>query len=70
MPKLPGLRTAREGKFLSVPALSKKAGVSRNTIYLIEQQGADARWSTIAKLVEGLGVDARVLLEEPQPEVF
>lgn len=56
MPKVPKLRQVREERLLSQEALAAAAAVSRATISHLET-GQNARFLTIRKLAEALGVE-------------
>ena len=56
MPKLGHLKEIREGKYLSQRMLAQRSGVSRPTIARLEA-GEQARYTTVWKLAETLGVE-------------
>jgi transcriptional regulator with XRE-family HTH domain len=56
MPKLGRLREIRESKYLSQAMLARLSGVSRPTIHRLETGSEEARYSTMHKLAEALGV--------------
>jgi transcriptional regulator with XRE-family HTH domain len=57
MPKLGRLRELRESKYLSQRMLAQRSGVSRPTIARLEGGDEEARYSTMWKLAEALGVE-------------
>ncbi|HVC33212.1 MAG TPA: helix-turn-helix transcriptional regulator [Chloroflexota bacterium] len=65
MAGLPGLKMARGRKLLTQVELAARAGVSETTINRLENDTADARFSTIRKLAAALGVDPAVLMRPP-----
>jgi len=66
VPKLGRLREIRESKFLSQAMLSRRSGVSRPTIHRLETSDEEARYSTMWKLAEALGVEPGELVGSPQ----
>jgi len=56
MPKLGHLKEIREAKYLSQRMLAQRSGVSRPTIARLEA-GEEARYTTVWKLAETLGVE-------------
>ena len=58
---LPRLRAARETRLLTQDELAAKAGVSRFTVARTER-GAPARFSTVRKFAQALGVDPAELM--------
>ena len=64
MMKAPNLRTLRQRRLLSQQDLASKAGVAPRTVVSLEAGGA-ARYVTLRKLAEALGVSAETLLAEP-----
>lgn len=65
MPYLPGLKRARIRHLLTIRELAAAARVTPTTIVDLEKGRAEARISTVRKLVEALGVSANELLDEP-----
>jgi transcriptional regulator with XRE-family HTH domain len=63
VPKLFGLREAREAQFLTQGELAERSGVSRQTINRIEQGEIEPRFKTIRRLATALGVEPRELVE-------
>ncbi|MBI4492177.1 MAG: helix-turn-helix transcriptional regulator [Chloroflexi bacterium] len=61
-PRLARLRQVRESQFLTQQELAARSGVSRVTIARLESGEVDARFSTIKKLAEALGVLPQDLL--------
>jgi len=57
MPKLGRLKEIRESKYLSQRMLAQRSGVSRPTIARLEGGEEDARYATLWKLAEALGVE-------------
>ena len=66
MPKLPGLRRAREDRALSQEELAEGSGVTRPTISRLER-GHAAHGSTVRKLAAALDVEPRVLMTPARP---
>ncbi len=64
VPRLPNLKTAREAKFLTQEMLARQSGVSRPSIARLERGDVDARFSTIWKLANALGVEPGELTGE------
>ena len=64
---LPGLRAARWRAALSQRQLAELAGVSANTVRLLERGRRGAYVGTLAKLGAALGVPAEELQQEPRP---
>ncbi|HVC33734.1 MAG TPA: helix-turn-helix transcriptional regulator [Chloroflexota bacterium] len=62
--KLPGLKAAREHALLSQAELAARSGVSEVTINRLESRAREARFSTVRKLAEALGVAPSDLMEE------
>jgi len=67
LPSLPRLRTVRIGRALSQAELAQRSGVSRVSITRLEGGAVDARFATIRKLAEALGVDPRDLMAADEP---
>ena len=68
MPVLPGLRRARERRFVTIRELAAKSGVSPNTIVRLESHSTEARMSTARKLAAALNCEpAELLGETPAP---
>jgi transcriptional regulator with XRE-family HTH domain len=63
LPNLPRLRAVRIERALSQAELAKRSGVSRVAITRLERGDVDARFATIRKLAEALGVEPAVLME-------
>ena len=63
---VPGLPSLRRQAGLSQRALAERAGLGRNTISLLEQ-GANARYETIALLAQALQVPPTRLIKPPRP---
>ena len=61
VPKLGKLKAVRESKFLTQEMLSERSGVSRPTIARLERGDEEARFSTIWKLAQALGVEPDAL---------
>ena len=57
MPKLGRLKEVRESKYLSQRMLARLSNVSRPTIARLERGDAEARYATMWKLAEALGVE-------------
>jgi transcriptional regulator with XRE-family HTH domain len=64
---LRALKELREARFLTQAELAERSGVSRPTIARIEQEGG-ARFVTIRKLAEALGVTPNELVGMDQAE--
>ena len=62
LPNLPRLRTVRIARALSQAELAQRSGVSRVSITRLESGDVDARFATIRKLAEALGVEPRDLM--------
>lgn len=62
MPRVPGLRRARQQQALSQLDLAVKAGINRSTVVSAERGQTHPRPSTIRRLAEALGVEVRTLL--------
>jgi len=60
--RLSRLEAVRRQQFLSQAELATKSGVSKNTIYRLEQ-GELAQGRTIRKLAAALGVEPQALVE-------
>jgi transcriptional regulator with XRE-family HTH domain len=65
--RLRALKQIREAQFLTQAELAERSGVSRPTIARIEQDGG-ARFVTIRKLAEALGVTPNELVGADQPD--
>jgi predicted transcriptional regulator len=63
MPKLGRLREIRESKYLSQRMLAERSGVSRPTIARLEGGDEEARYSTMHKLADALGVEPGELVD-------
>ena len=57
VPRLPKLKATREAKLLTQEMLADRSGVSRPTIARLERGDEEARFTTIWKLAEALGVE-------------
>ena len=64
MPKLGRLRAVRESKYLSQRMLAQRSGVSRPTIHRLENGTEEARYQTMWKLAEALGVEPGDLVDQ------
>jgi DNA-binding XRE family transcriptional regulator len=62
--KLPYLAAWRRWQMWSQEMLSEKSGVARATINRLEGGNIVARWTTINKLAEAIGISARELVGE------
>ncbi len=60
---LPGLRRAREAALLTQAELAKRAGVQRVTVNRLETGLTAARFRTVRRLAEALGLDPRELMD-------
>jgi transcriptional regulator with XRE-family HTH domain len=58
------LRSIRESKFLSQRDLAQRSGISEATIRRLETRRTEARFVTIRKLAEALGVAPEELVGE------
>lgn len=67
MPKLPALARIRKECFLTQEQLAGKANVARSTIAELELQSRPARFTTMRKLADALGVDLQDLLHDEPP---
>jgi transcriptional regulator with XRE-family HTH domain len=65
---LPTLREARRHRALSQRGLAERAGVSPNTVRLLEAGRRGAYPSTLRKLSAALGVTPAVLAREGRPD--
>jgi predicted transcriptional regulator len=63
LPKLPRLKSVRLAKMLSQEELAQKAGLTRVAITRLETGAVDARFRTVRKLAEALGVEPSELTE-------
>lgn len=61
-----GLKAVREAKGINRTQLAKAGGMSRNTIWYLEEDARVARWKTVEKLANALGVEPLMLLYEPK----
>ncbi len=66
MPTLGKLKAIRESRFLTQEMLAARSGVSRPSIARLERGDEEARYSTIWKLAEALGVEPHQLVDEEQ----
>jgi transcriptional regulator with XRE-family HTH domain len=64
VPRLGNLKAIRESKYLTQEMLSERSGVSRPTIARLERGDEEARFSTIWKLAQALGVEPDALVSE------
>jgi DNA-binding XRE family transcriptional regulator len=62
---LPGLRAAREGKFLTQFELAELVGLNRSTISELEVGVRNAHLRTVRRLAAALGVEPQQLLVAP-----
>lgn len=62
VPILRNLRKLREAKYWTQEDLAKRAGLSRVAIARLESTKVDARFSTIHKLANALGVEPEELV--------
>ncbi len=67
MPKLPGLKAARERAVLTQMELAEKAGLGITTVNRVERLLDSARPSTVRKLAAALDVEMSKLMEPEQP---
>ncbi len=56
------IRRRRKAKGLSVPKLAAEAGLSSQTVYLIESGATPGKLDTLATLVRSLGCDVYLIL--------
>ena len=68
MPKLGRLKEIRKSKYLSQRMLAQRSGVSRPTIARLEGGEEEARYSTLWKLAEALGVEPGELVGTPDDQ--
>ncbi len=62
MPILKSLKQIRESQFLTQQELADKAGITRVAVARLESGKVDARFSTLKKLAEALGVKPQELV--------
>jgi DNA-binding XRE family transcriptional regulator len=62
---LPGLRAAREGKFLTQLELAELVGLNRSTISELEAGVRNAHLRTVRRLAAALGVAPQELVAAP-----
>jgi transcriptional regulator with XRE-family HTH domain len=62
---LPNLRQIRLSRYLTQKELAAKSGLSRVAVARLEAGAESARFSTLRKLAEALGVEPGELLGEP-----
>ena len=62
MPKLGRLKAIRESRFLTQEMLAERSGVSRPNIARLERGDEEARFSTVWKLANALGVQPEELV--------
>jgi DNA-binding XRE family transcriptional regulator len=62
---LPGLRAAREGKFLTQLELAELVGLNRSTISELEVGARNAHLRTVRRLAAALGVAPQELVAVP-----
>lgn len=67
LPKLPRLRAVRIARALSQAELGERSGVSRVAITRLEHGDVDARFATIRRLAEALGVEPKDLMAAEEP---
>jgi transcriptional regulator with XRE-family HTH domain len=58
------VRELRQAKGLSIDALAKAAGVSRNTVINIEHGDTSSNLDTVCRLAAALGTRAAVLIDD------
>lgn len=63
--ELPNLRLVREQALLTQRELAARASLTQATVQRIESGATRARISTVRRLAEALGVDARKLMVRP-----
>jgi transcriptional regulator with XRE-family HTH domain len=64
MPKLPALASIRKSRFLTQEQLAERAKVARSTIAELELQDRPARFATMRKLADALGVEMLDLVRD------
>ncbi len=64
MPNVPGLRRIRQERFLSQKDVAELTGLARSTVAEIEITKRPARFSTIKRLAEALGVTPNDLVNK------
>ena len=57
VPKLGRLKAVRESRFMTQAMLAERSGISRPNIARLERGDEEARFTTIWKLAEALGVE-------------
>jgi transcriptional regulator with XRE-family HTH domain len=67
LPTLPRLRAVRIARALAQAELAERSGVSRVAITRLEHGDVNARFATIRKLAEALGVEPRDLMAAEEP---
>lgn len=60
--QLSRLRELRERSFLSMNELAKKSGIAKITVFRLENGKTSARYATVRKLAEALGVKPEELI--------
>ena len=63
VPTLGRLKAIRESKFLTQAMLAERSGISRPNIARLERGDEEARFTTMHKLAEALGVEPGDLVE-------
>lgn len=61
--RLPKLKEVRERRLLTQAELAQRSGVAETTINRLENARHEARFSTVRKLAEALGVEPEALME-------
>ncbi len=64
VPKLGRLKAVRESRFMTQAMLAERSGISRPNIARLERGDEEARFTTIWKLAEALGVEPGELVGE------
>jgi transcriptional regulator with XRE-family HTH domain len=67
VPRLPNLKAIRESRFLTQEMLAARSRVSRPTIARLERGDEEARFTTMWKLAEALGVEPGDLTKTADP---
>lgn len=60
---MPKLKEVRERRLLTQAELAQRSGVAETTINRLENARHEARFSTVRKLAEALGVEPEALME-------
>ena len=66
--ELPNLRRVRERRLLTQRELATRAGLTQATVLRIERGTTRARISTVRRLADALGVRAKELMGDAEPE--